>query len=342
MSEALARLGHQVDLATAEFKWRLRQPRVSMGPNLRRVPLSRVRWLDYDVVKTEYHLGFRTLQRFRGQAHPFIIARLGDVVAERDRPGIYFYGRTRRAMFRTQQDIARGARYVAVLTESARALWLECFPGAGNILLVPGAADRELPPRGPDPYSAPGTRCVFAGNLYSASRRSQPEVHRGIVEKLNALGGRLEPFGARLHVLGAGDGRGLDPRHVTYFGAVPYERSWDYLRWAHVGVAVTAGPFMHNNESTKLYHYVRAGLPVVSESGFPNDSLVTESGLGFLVPNGDLDLMAQRIASAAVADWDRDRAVRFILARHTWDLRAAVYDRVIRGANGAPSPGASR
>jgi len=54
-------------------------------------------------------------------------------------------------------------------------------------------------------------------------------------------------------------------------GAVSYERSWDYLHHADVGVLVAAGPFMHNNESTKIYHYLRVGLPVVSEAGFPND-----------------------------------------------------------------------
>ncbi len=44
---------------------------------------------------------------------------------------------------------------------------------------------------------------------------------------------------------------------------------------------------MHNNESTKIYHYLRARLPVVSESGFPTDHVVRESRCGVVVKSGD-------------------------------------------------------
>ena len=108
------------------------------------------------------------------------------------------------------------------------------------------------------------------------------------------------------------------------------KQSWDYLRHANVGVVVAAGPFMHNNESTKIYHYLRAALPVVSEAGFPNDHVVTESGLGEVVPNGDMTFMAERVVAAARANWDRDAALAYVLGNHTWDCRAATYDRVIR------------
>jgi hypothetical protein len=68
ISEDLARLGHEVDIATAEFKWRWHRPVIPMGPNLRRVPLSRVHWRDYDVVKASQ----RHLQRTGGRRthHP--------------------------------------------------------------------------------------------------------------------------------------------------------------------------------------------------------------------------------------------------------------------------------
>jgi hypothetical protein len=93
---------------------------------------------------------------------------------------------------------------------------------------------------------------------------------------------------------------------------------------------------MHNNESTKIYHYLRAGLPVVSEAGFPNDDVVRQSRLGFVVENGRLDLMADRMLEAAQARWDRASAIRYILDHHTWRQRAEVYDRVLRGH---PAPG---
>jgi glycosyltransferase involved in cell wall biosynthesis len=329
ISEALARLGHDVDIATAEFKWRWRKPVISMSDNLRRVPLSRVRWGDYDVVKTLFHRGFQTLQRYGGDGHPFIISKLGSVVAATDRPGIYFYGRRRAELFAVQCEIRARSRYVTVLSEPARMLWEECFGSSHNVLLVPGAADREIPPPSFDPYPDDGRlRCIFSGTFYSDE--DQPEANRSLVAKMNALGRRLRDAGARLYVVGNGDPGHLDPQWVTYLGVVPHERAWDYLHFANVGVVLSAGSFMHNNESTKIYHYLRVGLPVVSESGFPNDHVVTESGLGFVVASGNLELMAARIIEAATARWDRDFAISYIVRNHTWDVRARVYDDLLR------------
>ncbi|HUF28149.1 MAG TPA: hypothetical protein VMM18_14330 [Gemmatimonadaceae bacterium] len=336
ISGALARLGYDVSIATAEFKWRLRQPTIEMGPGLRRVPLSRVRWRDYDVVKTLFHRGFRTLTRAGGADHPFIIAKLGSVVASRDTEGIPFYGRQRRESFAIQSEIARRARYVTVLTRAAAELWTEHHGRRESLLLVPGATEREIPTRGPDPYPETGpVRCLFAGNFYSTHPHSQPEAHRSLVAKLNELGRLLADRGGRLYVLGPGEASSLDPRHVSHLGVVSYDGSWDYLRYASVGVVVHPGPFLHNNESTKIYHYLRAGIPVVCESGFPNDAVVTESGLGTLVPSGDLAALADAAAAAASQRWDVDRGVRYVLERHTWDQRALEYDRVLRQHFGA-------
>ena len=67
MSEELARLGHAVDVAVAdELADDRPEPLGFDAPCPRRVPLSRVRWADYDVVKTEYFKGFETLERFGG------------------------------------------------------------------------------------------------------------------------------------------------------------------------------------------------------------------------------------------------------------------------------------
>src|SRR5690606_15670005 len=100
---------------------------VPMGPRLRRVPLARVRWRDYDVVKTPFHRGFETLERHGGAGHPRIVAKLGSVVDREDRPGVYFYGARRRALFAVQERIAARSRAVTVLTEPSRARWQRCF-----------------------------------------------------------------------------------------------------------------------------------------------------------------------------------------------------------------------
>jgi glycosyltransferase involved in cell wall biosynthesis len=335
ISESLSRLGHRVDIATNEtFKWwRPGKFPVQVGENLRRVSLRAVRWADYDVVKTLFHTGFDTLEKRRGTGHPFIISKLGSIVAPEERDGIYFYGAYREKLYSTQKKIDAVSTYITVLSQPARALWEACFGPKTNILLIPGATDRQVPTPTRDPFpKGAQMRCLFAGNVYG--KQAQPEANRVLVDKLNRLGRLLSGTGIRLYMLGPGDVSELDRRHVTYLGVAPYAQTWDYFHFAHVGIVVAPGSYLHNNESTKIYHYLRVGLPVVSEAGFPNDHVVRESQLGFVVENGNLDLMAERIQEAVRSHWNRDFAVQYILANHTWDKRAETYDAVIRKHSG--------
>jgi glycosyltransferase involved in cell wall biosynthesis len=330
ISEALARRGHSVDMAMHEsFPQALEASIAARGLPLRRVPIRDVRWPEYDVVKTLFDLGFQTLERYGGSGHPFIISKLGSVVDARDREGIYFYGGYREELYATQERINAASRYVTLLSERAIDLWRELFGPKQNLLLVPGAADRHIPEPGEDPFPAgPRPRILFAGNVYT--RDHQAEANEILVTKLNQLGEILSGRGCRVYMIGAGDVSRLDPRYVTYLGSVLHEEAWNFLGHADVGIVVSAGAFMHNNESTKIYHYLRAGLPVVSESGFPNDDVVRHSGLGFVTESGDMQLMAQRIEEAAGAEWDRRGAVSYIIENHTWDTRAGVYDSLLK------------
>lgn len=328
ISEALARRGHQVDIATNEPRWWARRKPVPMTENLKRVPLASVRWNDYDVVKTLFHIGFDTLEAYGGGKHPFIICKLGSVVAPGDREGIYFYGKARAKLYAVQEKINSASRYVTVLSRPAEALWRECVASNKDILIVPGGVDADIPTPQRDPFPGrTGKRCLFAGNIYGW--RSQPEANRVLVNKLNRLGMLLADRGCRLYLLGSGDVRGLDRSCVTYLGAASYRDTWDYFQFADVGIVVSAG-IHHNNESSKIYHYLRAGLTVVSEAGFPNDNVIVEAGLGFVVDNGDLELMAEKAEEAVQRDWDRDHAVNYILNNHTWDKRVEVYDKVFK------------
>lgn len=333
LSRELAALGHSVDLASAELRLRFPPRTETIAPHALRVPITRVNWQDYDVVLTLVHSGFETWEHYGGRAHPFLIAELGSVVAPTDREGIFFYGAQRDALYRVQERMHCASRQIAVLSEPARALWRECFGQGKEVLLVPGGAPTQVPAPGRSPYPPDGRpACVFAGNFYDRTRSSQPEAHARLAHKLNTLGRLLDAGGARLYVVGTGDHRSLDRRHVTYLGAAPYEQSWNYLHYAAVGIVLTAGGPMHNNESSKIYYYLRVGLPVVSEEGFPNDHVVRGSGLGFVVENGALERVAERALQAAGASWDRERGMRFILQHHTWRQRAEVYDRAIREA----------
>jgi glycosyltransferase involved in cell wall biosynthesis len=217
---------------------------------------------------------------------------------------------------------------VTVLSQAGLELWREVHGDRQGMLLVPGAADARIPPPGPNPYSSiDGKICIFSGNLYYHD--SQPEANRTLSTKLNLLGRNLVGSGIRVGFQGIGDTSALDPQYVTVIGSRPYAESWNYLQHAGVGVVVSAGPFMHNNESTKIYHYLRVGLPVVSEQGFPNDYVVRESGLGFVVPSESMELMASKVIEACEREWDREAAIRYILENHTWDSRARTYQAAL-------------
>lgn len=333
MSAALASLGHEVDIAVGRSGWifgKERGPKVSAS-NLRKVRLESVKWSGYDVVKTSYDEGFRLLESLGGSEHPFIITRLGTVVGPRDMEGILFRGMERERIYAAQERMSEKSRFMAVLNKEARGLWRECFGRDDNVLVVPGAADSSIPAPGKNPYPKKHpVRCVFAGNLFR--KEYAPEANTAVVKKLNALGELLSVRGIRLYTMGTGDGGALDPDFVTHLGTLPYEATWNYYHHAHAGIElVKMGNFMHNNESSKIYHYLRAGLPVISEDGIPNNNLVEESGLGLIAENGNLPAMAEKIEIAVQMDWDRGRGIRYIIDNHTWEKRAEIYNGVIRG-----------
>ena len=337
IAEGLARLGHTVDIAANEEsrrRWPWRPATTRLAPNLGRVPLGRVKWSRYDVVKVTYQEGFEILEKHRGARHDFIISRLSTVVGPEDAAGSYFEGPLRRRMYEAQQRIRQVSRYLAVSNEPARALWVQLHGAAPPVVLVPGAVDRDIPEPADDPYPAGGGgRCLFAGNF--SWKNYAPRANATLSEKLNRLGELLARHEIRLYTVGPGDTDLLDSRYVTHLGVVPYERSWSYLQFAHVGIDLVKGQgFLHNTESSKLYHYLRAGLPAVVEAGLPNADLVEAAGLGYVVPSDDLALFAQKVADAAAERWDRRRAVDYILEHHTWDSRALVYHRLLTGVPG--------
>jgi hypothetical protein len=335
ISAALAELGHHVDIGCREpglLGLTERRRPLLIAPRLRRISLEGIDSASYDVVKTLFHNGFRTLEHLGGIGHPFLIAKLGSVVDHQDCDAIYFRGERRRQLFAIQEQIASHSRWVTVLTEASRQRWIGCFgPDRPGTLLVPGAVDALIPPPGRDPFPADGRRrCLFAGNIYSAE--CQPEAHATLVAKLNDLGRRLNRRSIRLYQMGPGTCSSLNPAYVTCLGAVPYLKSWNMMRHADIGLVLALGAEPNENESTKIYHYLRVGLPTVCESGFPNQGLIEAAQLGIIVPNGNIEAMANAIEFSLDRRWDRQRAIDFVLAGHTWLHRARIYDETIRAA----------
>lgn len=325
ISEALAALGYQVDMIMDGPG-----PPVTDGLPLRSVPFAAFDWRRYNVVKTLFHRGFDALSATGGAEHPFIISKLGSVVGDHDEvAGVYFFGAERAALFETQRRIQAASRCVSLLTEASQRLWEASHGRRTPILLVPTGVDEVIPEPRENPYrSLPERIAVYIGNLYTDSQR---EVNLLWQTRLQELGGLLRKKGIRLCLIGPGRVDKLDPACVTCLGPVENSRIWDYQYFAQAGIVLAQGTVQHN-ESSKIYYYLRTGLPVVSETPVPNNHLLKDTGLGFIASYGDTREMAQLVEAAVEKKGEKQEAIGYMLRHHTWKQRAQVYDRLIQGA----------
>jgi hypothetical protein len=323
ISESLANMGFKVDMIV-----NAKSGLVRTTPNLSYVSFSCVDWSRYDIIKTLFHMGFDSLQSEGGDDHPFIISKLGSVVGNHDgSEGVHFFDEERAELFETQKKIDQKSKYITILTESSRRLWEAEFGRKTNILLVPTGVDKAIPVPGKNPYGGLREKiAVYLGNLYVST---QKDINLLWQMKLNRLGKLLQKKGIKLFLVGPGNVDQLDQSAVTYLGPVDNHRIWDYQYFADVGIALAQGKVQHN-ESSKIYYYLRTGLPVVSEAPIPNNHLIKEANLGFIADYEDSQMMTEMIEAAIYKKWHKEGAVRYILENHTWDKRAQIYDTLIR------------
>lgn len=323
ISEALAALGHEVDVVA-----NARGDASGFARGCRVVPFAKVDWARYDVVKTLFHRGFDALARAGGHTHPYIICKLGSVVGAHDEvPGVHFLGAERAWLFDVQQRIASRARQVTILTEQSRGLWHAEHGDATQTLIVPTGVNLRIPAPVRNPYLEFEERiALYAGNLYS---ERQQHINRLWQERLNALGRRLRARGFRLCVIGPGDTSLLDPDAVSHLGLAEDDEVWDYLYFADAGVVLAQGTVQHN-ESSKIYYYLRSGLPVVSEEPVPNNHLIAQTGLGAIVPYAAPDILADAVVEVANTRYDNRAVIEYMRERHSWERRARVYDALWR------------
>lgn len=327
ISEGFADKGYQVDMIV-NIKARAKQ----IGPNLRMVPYSQVDWNKYDVIKTLFHCGFKSLIE-ECKDHPFIISKLGSVVGSEEIEGVHFHNDKRKELYNIQREIAKKSRFVTILTKESKDLWCKEF-GNDNVLLVPTGVDKEIPPPKKNPYRKFKERiALFMGNIYgkdpSSGEIAQKDINLMWQHRLNSIGRLLKRKGIRLCFVGMGDTGMLNHTYVTYMGSMENDKMWDYQYYADVGLALAEGEKQHN-ERSKIYYYLRTGLPVVSEAPIPNNNLIQETGLGFIADYGNDSMIANMVEEAIYKRWNRKRAISYILKNHTWDKRAEIYDRLLK------------
>jgi glycosyltransferase involved in cell wall biosynthesis len=308
----------------------------TVAPRLREIPFKLARWEDYQVVKTFFHRGFESLVAEGGGDHPFIISKLGSVVGREQTPGVHFYGAVREKLFATQVEIAKRSKVVTVLTNRSAALWWNEHGADSMLFQVPTGVDAEIPARGANPYhrlAIGGPVALFAGNIYS--RDQQTEINALWQSRLNRLGRALKRHGITLVAMGAGVTDKLERDAVTHVGVVDVTEYWNWQHHAQVGIVLAQGP-VQDNESSKIYYYLRTGMPVICEDSVPNLALIEHTGCGAIVPYGDIDAMADAAAAQISTPRDPAAIAEYMIEHHSWDSRAALYDQVLSAEGPMP------
>jgi len=316
LSRALVRKGYDVEMVTEEGG------NAELSEHLRVRHISRARWDTYDVVKTTHHTDV-----FAVPEHPFLVCRIGRVVDEVYPQRVY---RHRDELLEAQDLIARRARWVVLMSEENLRRWQERYPAGPCGIVVPNGCPRNIPKPGPSPYTGDSKRALYLGSLTSSR----------FVQILNALGRALKDRGVEVHHVGRNQldlycetDEQLDPTAVISHRAVPEPQSWNYLFHADVGLMIARGTQVFDNEISKVYYYLRAGVPTISEEFVSTNSLIKETGWGEVVGYGDVSAMADAVIRWLDAPRSRRPEIgQQVARRHSWDSRAEILHRVFQQA----------
>ncbi|MEE9295817.1 MAG: hypothetical protein V3W34_12770 [Phycisphaerae bacterium] len=273
-------------------------------------------WEQYDAVKVCYQHSIDLVP-----PHPCIVVRMCRV-ADDERPARD--GIRRAEMLRQQQRISEIAHYVAFNDQENVRRWRAAYGDKQQALIVPTGCPESIPEVGHNPYKPGRSVVLFCGSLtaprFVSILNSVSEALRSVAPDVDVhfLGRN------RLHVYGASD-QVLDSDLITIHPSVDVEESWQYMLHADVGLALAPSPDAFECELAKIYYYLRAGLPVVTESNVLNGSLIAETGHGGVARYDDVGDLADKIIAALRLAPRSSRVMRYMAATHTWRQRADVY-----------------
>jgi glycosyltransferase involved in cell wall biosynthesis len=149
-----------------------------------------------------------------------------------------------------------------------------------------------------------------------------------ILDSLQHLARRAEPV--RLRIAGGQQIEGLVQRLalkdvVTFSGFVPPERLSEWLQAADVGIiAYDVNEFSNTTISNKLFHYMAAGIPVLTTAMIPTRRVIEEVGCGRIIPAGSTPADVARILLELRDDPDGravmgERGQRAIVTKYNWE-----------------------
>jgi glycosyltransferase involved in cell wall biosynthesis len=279
-------------------------------------PLSILKVSGYfDLVKTCYHQSIRLVKDFQGPIVSRLVRIVDAQLPERDE-------RNRSELLYCQDMIKERASGLVLNNVFNHRRWTRFYGSKQEIAIVPTGCPTTLPDQGDNPYTENYYPLLFLGSV-AAPR---------ILAVLNELASRLSKT-CRIHLIGLNKislyGNSCDSELTELIidhGEMPEQELWNYIMFARVGLALAPGPHVFENDLSKIYNYLRAGLPVVSEECIVNNDLIGTTGLGRIFEFGNISDLENRIIEVLNTDFEQQRIETkgYMAKEHSWKQRAQV------------------
>lgn len=276
---------------------------------------------DYSLIKTCYHQSIRLIGRYGGPVVSRIVRVVDEEIPERD---TLF----RDELLKCQNLIAQRAQVVIFNNTVNLERWRLFYGNRQRLQIVPTGCQQEIPADGGKPYPGEKPVLLFLGSL-AAPR---------MVRTLNALSEMLEDC-CEIHVIGSnktglygsGEYTALN-RLIHDHGELPESKVWPYIQHASIGLALATGPHLFDNDLSKMFTYLRGGLPILSEDTVLTNYLITETGHGRIVPYDDIHALAltTRDMLANFMGPSRAAVMQFMIENHGWNRRVETLLGVFR------------
>jgi predicted deacetylase/glycosyltransferase involved in cell wall biosynthesis len=314
LGRALRGFGVEVDLVTD------RPDGVGAIADVPVVASAAADWDAYDLVKVCYQPSLRIVPPHRSTL--VRMCRVVDQVYPTRDDG------HREELLRLQEETARRARWVAFNDATNEQRWCERYGYRQATVRTPTGCPDTIPEPGPNPYP-PGPPVLLHCGSLTSPRLADAIERLAEATRRSGLAVRIAHLGRnRLHVYGAA-GRVLD-RRVIDLGEVDVDKTWSYIHHASVGIALAPSEHAFESELSKVYYYLRGGLPVVTEDSVANRHLVEQTAHGAIARYDDPASWIAAIEHALRLPAREPRVMQWMVERHGWARRARTYLDLLR------------
>lgn len=277
----------------------------------------------YAVVKTCYHQSIKLVMDYAGPVISRIVRVVDAKLPERD-------SAFRAELLRCQLLIQQRAKAVILNNTLNEERWRQFYGRRQLVEIIPTGCPLTIPKSSKNPFNTKKPVALFLGSL-AAPR---------MVNFMNRLAEQVSDE-CEIHVVGAnktalyGAYKEI-PLHknVFYHGEIPEPDIWPYIEHSSIGLAIATGPHPFDNDLSKMFYYLRGGLPVISEGPVCTNYLLRETSYGDIVPFNDVSAFRQSMLKILrnPPPVQRHAVMRYMARHHSWENRVDRLVNLIRGA----------